>query len=337
MVVYKKAGPQKTQVMDLSARNSTGTPVYNSCHVHRHSYCVGLTFGELVTIITLNFVFSICGSTGNVLVCVVIRNSPSLRSTCDKLIANLAVADLCTTALVQPLLVVLLCAELRGVFLPDVDFAARVFAGFSASASLLTLMYMSTDRCLAIRNPLKHRALQSTENIQTAFGILWFLSVLALVLEVILKSSKRENLRSYLQATVVIICYFVITISCILTCVALKKRVVPVENLQTSQQDRESLEMSKRLAKTVVLIVCIFTACWVPFGFYSLKSPGNLQGIYLWLATVGLINSSLNSVVYFFRHKRYRQTLRRLFHCQRHPRVQPQITSQARIQTIYYR
>lgn len=79
-------------------------------------------------------------------------------------------------------------------------------------------------------------------------------------------------------------------------------------------------ESEKRAAKTIAVVIALFTLSWVPYGYVLVSDPEqNVNSFYIWAVTVGLSNSAVNPIVYFFSNKAFRksskQTLRSLFCC----------------------
>lgn len=91
------------------------------------------------------------------------------------------------------------------------------------------------------------------------------------------------------------------------TRVAKKKRE---SDTQAAKKRRES---EKRAARTIGVVIALFTVSWVPYGYVLVSDPEqNINSFYVWAVTVGLTNSAVNPVVYFFSNKAFRKSSMRV-------------------------
>ena len=91
------------------------------------------------------------------------------------------------------------------------------------------------------------------------------------------------------------------------TRVAKKKRE---SDTQAAKKRRES---EKRAARTIAVVIALFTVSWVPYGYVLVSDPEqNINSFYVWAVTVALTNSAVNPVVYFLSNKVFRKSSMRV-------------------------
>ena len=276
--------------------------------------------GEIVTTV-LYTSLTIVGSLGNIFMILAIHRTPTLRNVCGILIANVAVSDLMVTAVVMPLLVFVL---IQGFFdkcmIHAPIFAAWIIALFSASSSLLTLTTLSVDRCFAICHPMKHKTIVTVSKAKIAIAMTWIKSLTLPLLETFYTGSA---LAKFLQVIGLACSYSIIIVSGIFTIRNVRANSRQIASLHqdqgTSRLAAGLSQRNKQVAKTIALVVVVFTLCWIPFAYLTgiEISEDRNDRIYFWFATVGLANSTVNPWIYFCRQPNYRKALKSLLRCKR--------------------
>ncbi|XP_004437896.1 PREDICTED: galanin receptor type 3 [Ceratotherium simum simum] len=122
------------------------------------------------------------GTVGNGLVlAVLLQPSPSAwqepGSTTDLFILNLAVADLCFILCCVPFQAAIYTLD-AWLFGALVCKAVHLLIYLTMYASSFTLAAVSVDRYLAVRHPLRSRALRTPRNARAAVGLVWLLAAL---------------------------------------------------------------------------------------------------------------------------------------------------------------
>jgi hypothetical protein len=127
----------------------------------------------------LNVVFAITAVIGNFMVLYAIINTPALHKPSNYLICNLALTDLATGLLVQPLYVIYKVSEMNGHVSVScycgvvVNMLANLFSGMS----FITVTCISIDRYLALSLHLRYVAIVTTQRVTKAIVLFWIVDI----------------------------------------------------------------------------------------------------------------------------------------------------------------
>lgn len=283
------------------------------------------------------------GIVGNGIVIAIVRKTPSMHTTTNYLLVNLAVADL---------LSLIFCPGFYDFALHNVklrqnlgDFVCKVFAGNAVLSvtvleSIFTLTVVAVERYLSLVKPFNTRARLTKKNVGYAIATTWILASI-ICLPGFLSNNYDEYATEYpcnrpwtlnklvpLKKTyiitfcflciitptfVILFCYF-----SILYGVHFKKNIcrkIPGE--VTEEQSK------KRLLKLLVSLAIAFVVCCSPFAVFflyvSLISQSTLHRDYDKLHIVHrsvrfllILNSFINPLLYAAQSSNYRQVFWRL-------------------------
>ena len=216
---------------------------------------IGLAEGILY--LTFAVAFCVLGVLGNAVVCATIFLTPSFRrKSYNFLITNLAVTDLLTLLIIEPLIWTVVVKSLYGNCTEELVRVTRALAYFLCCASLLTITAMSLDRCFAVLIPFRYKTFATPQTIARGAVLIWALSIGAGTLE----GSKVIPIKicSLTTQVVISILYSVIITCYISIFIKIKKQTKIRARLQCSNQDH-SRKREKNLAKTIALVAGIFT------------------------------------------------------------------------------
>ena len=301
-----------------------------------------ITDSEGIAAFSVNVLSALFGSFGNILVCVTVYSSTRLHKAWCYFICSLSVADLLVNLCVQPMEAILTLERMDGVCKHSLRDAFRLAAYITCGASLMNLAFMSVERLLAIGWPFSQRQTLTRRRTVVMLSIIWgvpsFLGITGLI------AGKGTRLSSLLILIGLIGCYGVILTSYAILLVRTREHFkVNVMTLTVSQFEFENKtsanspsagrvsetalaitkkrrESEKRTAKTIAVVITVFTLSWVPYGYVLVSDPEqHVNSFYIWAVAIGLTNSAVNPVIYFFSSKDFRessrQILRSTFRC----------------------
>ncbi|KAJ7379961.1 Melanocortin receptor 5 [Desmophyllum pertusum] len=285
-----------------------------------HCQDLSLTTVNIIVSVVLYSIIAIGGSFGNMLVLLVIRRTPNLKTVCGVLIANLAMADLLVTAVAIPLVISVLTKGFVPVCSLNTSmFAAIIVGRYSCAASVLILAAMSMDRCWAVCDPLRHKTKMTSSKLKAILLFIWLASLILPILEVALprQSPSFSMLNHIIRHFGVISCCIAIVTSGLVTVINVRCTTSRIRDLHenggNSLMFADLRERNKKVAKTILLVVALFLIFWLPFTcieIYMNFVEHYRSMLHFWSVLLGLANSAVNPCIYFYRQRSYRQALK---------------------------
>ena len=304
--------------------------------------------GSLVT--TQDIVFAISyvaivfpGVIGNGIIITIVRKTPSMHTTTNYLLMNLAVTDLLTLLLCPgPYDFALTSVRLEGF---SGDLLCKLFAGnaivpITINAAVLTVCTIAVERYLALVKPFQTKLRISKETVGYVIAILWILAVLSCIPDFQantfdMMSSKYPCKRpwsldeyflhkpfiiftslcfGFLSSLILALCYFEIVRGLYFT------KTICSESTITEAERRAK----KNLARLLIWLTVIFALCSLPFSIYFIflisVDTKTVQDNYDTLYSLHRVcrlflfsNSFFNPLLYAFQSSNYRDGFKRIF------------------------
>ena len=264
---------------------------------------------------------TIIGLIGNSLVIATIRRTPSLHTTTNFLLLNLAIADLLTLLFGIPNALAVSLGHPSGstgtylcVFLTKGN-----VCGQTAAVSILTIASVAVERYNAILYPLRVGKLLKKENLRYLLVAIWlcgtvitlpmFIKTVYLRHGCVLKWN-RKGIVSYIGALI-----FILSIPTFIICFCytqvikdlyFKDTVVPL-GVSRQQEIRSKQKIVKMLLLvTVLFVVCFgtFTMIWLLFELRQVPTVGYNAAVQLLYA-----QSTVNPIIYTVQSTNFRNGL----------------------------
>lgn len=297
----KKGCAKMSAIFHNISSNTTEKSQENVCNV---------CFGILIFLLCVEVIIFVVQFVGNGLVIWTVFVTPSLRSSCMIFICNLAIADFLNGFLVIPIAVlielyILIEKEILHFWL-DLCLA---FGYVFYTVSMLNLTFMSIDRCMAIVKPMKYKVLMTTNRVKTIIVGTWLGGIFIGTVEGF-KLLSREA--CFLTTIIVIaIVYLIIVISYAILIRKLKRQDRVRAQMVSAAQDINSAQRRRdqKLAKTIGLVIGVFTVSWCLLAYTMLFPPINFAYSLLfetWGHLFGLgvclsfTSTAINPLIYFF-------------------------------------
>ncbi|KAI5620218.1 glucose-dependent insulinotropic receptor-like [Silurus asotus] len=206
-----------------------------------------------------------------------------------------------------------------------------------SAASIFTMFFISLDRYVAIKVPLRYSQLMGTKMIAGVLASLWLLSVVVGFLPNVVKNMQENQYDSVCTFFSVISPKCIIIVFCatffpiMLVFIYFYMDILKIawshqRRIEQAMQVRSRCVLPSRYwghvkaFRTVTVLVGCFTLCWCPFFVVSviqvLCPPCKLYWFlenHLWM--LGLANSLINPLVYAFWQREVRQQLCDMFAC----------------------
>ena len=269
----------------------------------------------LVFNISFHILLSITATVENLLVLAAIWRTSSLHSPSNTLLFGLALSDLCVACVAQPVFITLQFLVYNNDDLSScaLDKAVIFLNIFSSKVTLLTLTTISIDRYLAIYLHLRYRQIVTNRKIKLLLPALWMVG-------------GAIAATSFLAITVLQWTLIIVESACFLTSLFVWIRIYQVVRRHKAQiqgqahtcMQEQHLNMAtfKKSASNCISLMFAYLLCYLPLFITTVRLTINLDKSGFRLVfisyTAFVLNSSLNPLVYCWRHKDIRAAVRRI-------------------------
>ena len=288
-------------------KNETKYDIFADVKWQRNSYDILVAF-----ILTILIVTSVCG---NALVCLAFTLVKELRTTTNYFICSLALSDLIVGLVSTP---VWLCWRM-GIF--PASFTSTVMGLTVNSVDMIggvssigNLSAISIDRYFGIVYPLKHRCGMTKKKALVGVICAWVYGIgFAVVFWV------HALPISYFPVYTIIVAWGMPLIV-MTTAYSIIFHTIRQSFLQASTLVKKEW----KIAKTLILVTCLFALSWLPFFIYMIllhhctQCQDFFQG-HSYILTITKVlhfgNSSINPLVYAIFNKQFRSAFKKVLCC----------------------
>lgn len=267
----------------------------------------------LVVNISFHILISITATVENLLVLVAIWRTSSLHSPSNTLLFGLALSDLCVACVAQPVFITLqfLIYSNDGLRSCALDKAAVFINIFSSKVALLTLTTITIDRYLAVYLHLRYREIVTNRKIKILLPALWIVggaiaatSFLAITI---------------LQWTLIIAestCFLISLFVWIRIYQVIRRHKAQIQAQAQIQEQHFNMVKFKKSASNCMFLMFAYLLCYLPLFISTVRLTINLnksgfRGVFV-SYTALVLNSSLNPLVYCWRHQDIRTAVKRI-------------------------
>ncbi|KAM9858186.1 tachykinin receptor 1a [Aulostomus maculatus] len=205
-------------------------------------------------------------------------------------------------------------------------------------ASIYSMTAIALDRYMAIIHPLKQR-MSSTET-KVAVGVIWVLALLLAYPQYYYSNTSQMpdrvvchiewpqytvcNFKMMYHVCVAILIYFLplLVMGCAYLVVGLTLWASEIPG-DSSDRYREQLMAKRKVVKMMIVVVCTFAICWLPFHVYfllceffpALTEEPVIQQAYLAIMWLAMSSTMYNPIIYCCLNDRFRAGFKQAFRC----------------------
>ena len=280
---------------------------------------------------TLNFICSITGSIGNLLILLSYYCYQKMRSITNLHLCNLALVDLIVCVIIQPLYITSLLKKLSNteqhVYFETFRKILTWCIMTVACGSLTTVML---DRYCCVSFPLKYRKIINKRRTYLVILFPWVVGFFAAIMLIF-----NRNAKIIIQSYVIFLLVGMIIPGYIRVFVIARRQTrkmasrmkyleqISLKHLPQTPRDISEKKLCKssdyEAIKTIFIVIISFIICWAPlvfFPFYyrfaSLKSQSNLLSIFPVINTLALGSSSINPFIYCLRTPPFKHSFQQI-------------------------
>lgn len=276
------------------------------------------------TEMALAIALAVITSVGNLLVVVAVYKDPcrELRTISNYFVVNLAVADLITGLITEPIWALQhWVKENRGNY----TIAANVLLALAVEASCLTVLFLTIERYIVLEKPLQRGTLFNGVAVKIYIFLIWLtaLAISSLMIPFWNNSFELKVYNLFRFPGIGFFLLFLMFILYIRMFIIIRKfnKAILAQGIHRTlvQPDQAFITARKReqkVAKAIFLFFGTFALCWLPSVVTeTIKYSGTPISEHICRGTLflGLLNSAVNPVLYTFRMPSFRRAVERMF------------------------
>ena len=238
-------------------------------------------------------------------------------------VANLAVADLLTGLVVDPLLAVYSFGIYQNKNYSKILYVSHYNSYITVNNAVVTLVILIIDRSVAIKKPFLYRRVMTLKSAAIVVAISWIYSGFFCTVRLMgISENAYDLLDTHLHVTFP---FFSLTLLFAFIYSNLKaekrrklKEITSMGNIDNPTGKRlQEMEYNKRLLVTIFFILSLFVLTYSPYAVYShlefFCTSCSKSKFYYFLSQISdpvmYVNSVLNPFIYAWRHKSFRKAL----------------------------
>ena len=239
----------------------------------------------------------------NVLVIIVVKKRPRLRTNNNILLACLAVTDALTGLFGQPLYVLWRIFLIFGLSSSEIleNVCVCVMTTLS-SASYLHLMLVTFERLIAIKYAMHYSNVVTHTNLKMAVLATWIISFVCGTLCVL----KMYLALNYIGSLISISCIVLVAFAYVILYHETRRHQRKIKTQQLPQEEVERSTKENKALKTKVFVVSAVIVSLLPAGFCFIGLATGLFDESIW-QTCSTLNSFVNPLIYCWRQNEMRK------------------------------
>ena len=297
------------------------------------------TYNHLLAIISINSISVLPTVLSNALVIFAVATRRQLRNESTILLACLAGADLLTGLLGQPIRIATEVQRIlkKGTFCSALERVSALSLIWHILATLTHLLLITTDRYIAIKKPLRYREIVTTRRVTVAVISAWAFTIFVTIQESILAAVNSDtNIYSiYLTISTITVTGFasisiIAIVGMYLYIFSETRRQQRIEIEHLSVEEITTIRKNNKAAKVLGIILITLIAAYLPtiisvIVYFSVNLEGRvLNCMASWVATLIMLGSLCNPVIYSWRMEKLRQAFLEILHLRNSENNQPQ-------------
>ena len=297
------------------------------------------TYNHLLAIISINSISVLPTVLSNALVIFAVATRGQLRNESTILLACLAGADLLTGLLGQPIRIATEVQRIlkKGTFCSALERVSTLSLIWHILATLTHLVLITTDRYIAIKKPLRYREIVTTRRVTVAVISAWAFTIFVTIQESILAAVNSDtNIYSiYLTISTITVTGFasisiIAIVGIYLYIFSETRRQQRIEIEHLSVEEITTIRKNNKATKVLGIILITLIAAYLPtiisvIVYFSVNLEGRvLNCMASWVATLIMLGSLCNPIIYCWRMEKFRHAFLEIFHLRNSENNQPQ-------------
>ena len=259
-----------------------------------------------------NAIFMVLGIFLNSVVLISLRRSSQLRrKLCYFMIQVLSLSDLVATTITHPILILSTIAWSMDSYYEEVDIIWRCAGILSLGFSMLVLLTLTVERFTALKYPFFHQT--SVTKSRLVFFLLFFVAFLVTVAPLLYFEQRAFCLARYVLMSIFILLlsFVIVYMNYKMFLIAKSKNATTTRTMKSTNNGKTKKRKKhvKNISTCCLAVVCFGICCFPNFVYCAWRSTSEkpsdnreVQLFSLWASTVMGMNSTFNSLIFFWKN-----------------------------------
>lgn len=301
----------------------TDSRLLNQCHA------LSLNPSKVSTITTTAITSIACPLTIllNALIVIGVAQKKELRTIPTILLASLAATDLLVGVVAEPLFIAAGMLHLQNDYeTMCILIITGLFTMHLICSSIYHLTAMAWERYEAITNAIKYKVIVTRGRVTMCAIASWVLTVISIIPNALYLAGFIDKRQSNIMKVCffsgpMAICLLAIPIFYILIYIETRKRN-QIAVAQLLSQNAVNAASERKVAKTTFLLTVALFLSFAPSAAILLLAhvlSVSTEDMFQWAVTLNLLNSLANPILYFYRNRRFRNTVLEMLYMRKPP------------------
>ena len=277
---------------------------------------------NIITVSLVNFVTAPLAVFLNFLAIYTIYRRKTLRTLSNLVLCSLALTDMLTGLVSQPLFATLMMTSAFCVSFCFINTFTIIIGNILSSISMASLFLINLDRHISIFYPFYYEKFKEGKlKVLVIVIVIWLINIFVVSASLATPGMVLTTIAASTFALVIFIWSFYVNIRAILVVRKIQRQIKSSYTSTASNaglENKRNSEVMSRATRIVSTIIGSMLFCYMPFVVFTVfELSTNLPfNAWVWISTLVFLNSLSNPLVYFLQMKEMREEMRvRLNRC----------------------
>ena len=270
---------------------------------------------NVIAVSLVNFVAAPLAFFLNFLAVYTIYRRKTLRTLSNLILCNLALTDMLTGLISQPLFATLMMTSAFCVKFCFINTSTIIFGNILSSISMASLFLINLDRHISIFYPFYYEKFKEGKlKLLVIVVVIWLLNIFVVSASLATPDMVLTTVAASTFALVIFIWSFYVNIRAVLVVRKIQRQIKSSHvstDSNTGLENKKNSEVMSRATRVVSTILGSMLFCYVPFVVSTvIEIHANLPfNAWVWISTLVFLNSLSNPLVYFLQMKEMREEM----------------------------
>ena len=270
---------------------------------------------NVIAVSLVNFVAAPFAAFLNFLAMYTIYRRKSLRTLSNLILCSLALTDMLTGLVTQPMFATLMMMSAFCVKFCFINTFTIIIGNTLSSISMASLFLINLDRHISIFYPFYYEKRKDSKiQLLIIVILIWLINILVVSASLATPNMALSTISASVVAFLIYIWSFYVNIRVVMIVRNLQRQVksrLP-STVNTGLEEKRNSEVMSRATRVVSTILGSMLICYMPFVVFTVvEMRANLPfNAWVWISTLVFLNSLLNPLVYFVQMKEIREDMK---------------------------